>query len=63
MTRRQFLQVWAWWTVAAALRVKTDAAALVVPAPRLPAWGVPWQVNWMIGAEKPERVYLPAVSK
>jgi len=65
MTRREFVQLGTWALIAAALGVKADGATGLQgndPTTARPrGWGVPWRINWQIGAEKPEPVYLPVV--
>ncbi len=63
MTRREFLQLGTWATIAAALRVKevTTAAATPVPTPQVTGWGMPWKIGWQIGEQPIPRQFLPVV--
>lgn len=63
MTRREFLQLGTWATIAAALRVKeANAPPAPAPAPRVTGWGMPWQINWQIGEQPIRRQFLPVVN-
>lgn len=63
MTRREFLQLGTWATIAAALRVKDKGAkATPAPVPQVTGWGMPWQIGWQIGEQPIQRQFLPVVA-
>lgn len=63
MTRREFLQLGTWATIAAALRVKeARAVPAPVPSPQVTGWGMPWQIGWQIGEQPIQRQFLPIIN-